>query len=72
VPPLTPEAQTLQAARAAAASRRGPADSWEGRSLGDRCIVSRGGWPHVIVNAGSYGNIVRMFRAPGMLQSHTK
>jgi len=41
VPPLTPEAQTLQAARAAAASRRGPADSWEDRSLGDRCIVSR-------------------------------
>ena len=65
VPPLTPEAQTLQAARAAAASRRGPADSWEDRSLGDRCIVSRGGWPHVIVNAGSYGNIVRIVQSPG-------
>ncbi len=44
---------------------RGPSDSWEDRSLGDRCIVSRGGWPHVIVNAGSYGNIVRILQSPG-------
>ena len=65
VPPLTPEAQKSVAARAAAARARGPADSWEDRSLGDRCIVSRGGWPHVIVNAGSYGNIVRIVQSPG-------
>jgi hypothetical protein len=65
VPPLTPEAQKREAARAAARRGRGPADSWEDRSLGDRCIVSRGGWPHVVVNAGSYGNIVRIIQSPG-------
>lgn len=65
VPPLTAEARARVAARAEAAKRRGPADSWEDRSLGDRCIVSRGGWPHVIVNTGSYGNILRIMQTPG-------
>jgi hypothetical protein len=65
VPPLTPDARAREAARAEARRGRGPADSWEDRSLGDRCIVSRGGWPHVIVNAGSYGNIVRILQSPG-------
>jgi hypothetical protein len=67
VPPLTPAAVKREAARAAARRGRGPADSWEDRSLGDRCIVSRGGWPHVIVNAGSYGNIVRILQSPGFV-----
>jgi hypothetical protein len=67
VPSLTPEAQKRVAARAAAAKARGPADSWEDRSLGDRCIVSRGGWPHVVVNAGSYGNIFRIVQSPGFV-----
>ncbi len=65
VPPLTREAQQRVAARAEARRRRGPADSWEDRSLGDRCIASRGGWPHVIVNAGSYGNIFQILQSPG-------
>jgi hypothetical protein len=65
VPPLTREAQRREAARAELRRGRGPSDSWEDRSLGDRCIVSRGGWPHVIVNAGSYGNIFRIVQAPG-------
>ena len=65
VPPLTPGAQKRVAARAAAARGRGPSDSWEDRSLGDRCIVSRGGWPHVIVNPGSYGNLVQILQSPG-------
>jgi hypothetical protein len=65
VPPLTAEAQKAVAARAEAAKRRGPSDSWTDRSLGDRCIVSRGGWPHVVVNAGSYGNIIRIIQSPG-------
>jgi hypothetical protein len=65
VPALTPEARRREAARTEAARARGPADSWEDRSLGDRCIVSRGGWPHVIVNAGSYGNILRILQSPG-------
>ena len=42
------------------------------RSLGDRCIVSRGGWPHVIVNAGSYGNIVRIIQSPGLRRHHAR
>jgi hypothetical protein len=67
VPALTPEAQKRIAARAAALKGRGPADSWTDRSLGDRCIVSRGGWPHVMVNAGSYGNIVRILQSPGFV-----
>jgi hypothetical protein len=65
VPPLTPAARTRVAAQAEALKGRGPADSWTDRSLGDRCIVSRGGWPHVVVNAGSYGNIVRIVQSPG-------
>ena len=67
VPALTPDAQKRATARAAALKGRGPADSWTDRSLGDRCIVSRGGWPHVIVNAGSYGNIVRIIQSPGFV-----
>jgi hypothetical protein len=67
VPPLTPEAQKRAAAQAAALKGRGPSDSWTDRSLGDRCIVSRGGWPHVVVNAGSYGNIVRVVQSPGFV-----
>ena len=65
VPPLTADAQRREAARAVARRGRGPADSWEDRSLGDRCIVSRGGWPHVIVNPGSYGNIIQILQSPG-------
>jgi hypothetical protein len=65
VPPLTPEAQRREAARAEARRGRGPSDSWEDRSLGDRCIVSRGGWPHVVVNPGSYGNLVQIQQSPG-------
>ena len=67
VPALTPEAQKRAAAQAAALKGRGASDSWTDRSLGDRCIVSRGGWPHVIVNAGSYGNIVRIVQSPGFV-----
>jgi hypothetical protein len=65
VPSLTAAARTREAALAEARKGRGPSDSWEDRSLGDRCIVSRGGWPHVVVNAGSYGNIIRVLQSPG-------
>jgi len=67
VPALTANAQRREAARAQAAKARGPADSWTDRSLGDRCIVSRGGWPHVVVNAGSYGNLFRILQSPGFV-----
>jgi hypothetical protein len=38
IPPLTPAAQALATARAAAARAAGPADSADSRSLGERCI----------------------------------
>ena len=39
VPPQTDEARRRAAERAAARKGRGPADSWEDRSLYDRCIT---------------------------------
>ena len=39
IPALTPEAQKADAARALARSRRGPADSWTDRNLGERCLT---------------------------------
>ena len=64
IPPLTPEAQQGEAARAWARqhSGRGPADSYEDRSLYDRCIT-RGfptsGMPTI------YGNSSRIVQGPG-------
>ena len=54
IPPLTPEAQQRVAARAAARQMSGPADSWEDRSLYERCIT-RGilGLLPVIYNNGT-------------------
>ena len=39
LPPLTPEGRKRLAEREAAASSRGPADSWEDRPLPERCLV---------------------------------
>jgi hypothetical protein len=39
LPPLAPEGKRVLAARDAAASRRGPADSWEDRPLPERCLL---------------------------------
>ncbi len=39
LPPLTTEGQRRAAAREAARARRAPADSWEDRSLQERCIL---------------------------------
>jgi hypothetical protein len=64
VPPLTAEAQRRAAARAAArkASGRGPADSYEDRSLYDRCITR--GLPGSMMPA-IYGNQYQIVQAPG-------
>ena len=66
IPPLTPEAQKRAAARAAARAQarsgRGPADSWEDRSLYERCI-SRG-LPGSMMPA-IYGNSYRIVQGPG-------
>jgi hypothetical protein len=64
IPPLTPDAQARDAARTLArqTSGRGPADSYEDRSLYDRCLT-RGfptsGMPTI------YGNSSRIVQGPG-------
>ena len=66
IPPMTPDAQKRIAARAAArkASGRGPADSWEDRSLYDRCITR--GYPGSMLPA-IYGNQYEIVQAPGFV-----
>jgi hypothetical protein len=48
LPPLTPDAVQAQAARAAAQLVRGPADSWEDRSLNERCLVNETFGPPIL------------------------
>lgn len=64
IPPMTPDAQQRIRARNAArkASGRGPADSWEDRSLYDRCITR--GYPGSMLPA-IYGNQYAIVQAPG-------
>jgi hypothetical protein len=64
IPPMTPEATQRIAAQAAARrnSGRGPADSWEDRSLYDQCI-SRG-LPGSMIPA-IYGDSYQIVQAPG-------
>src|SRR5687768_2142885 len=66
IPPLTPQGQARQAARAEArrTSGRGPADSYTDRSLYDRCI-SRG-VPGSMMPA-IYGNSYQIVQAPGFV-----
>ena len=60
LPPLTPEAQHRAAAREAARRGRGPADSWEDRSLTERCIHYRP-LPRLPT---SYNNVHQIFQTP--------
>ena len=62
LPALTSEARTRAAAEQAARQGRGPADSWEDRSLWDRCITV--GLPAVMFPTG-YNNNVQILQAPG-------
>lgn len=55
IPPLTPEAQKRAADRRAATLSRGSADSWEDRSLWERCITR--GLPEGMLPAGYNNNI---------------
>jgi hypothetical protein len=64
VPPQTAEAQTRAADRQAARKGRGPADSWEDRSLYDRCITR--GIPGSMMPA-IYGNSYRIHQSPGVV-----
>jgi len=60
-PPLTPEAKEKAAARVEARRRRGPADSWEDRSLPERCILNHGVPP---LPTG-YNNNYQILQTPG-------
>ena len=64
IPALTDEATARQASRAQARARtgRGPADSWDDRSLFDRCITR--GLPAVMFPA-IYNNNERIVQGPG-------
>lgn len=62
LPALTAEARARAAAERAARAGRGPADSWEDRSLWDRCITV--GLPAVMFPTG-YNNNVQILQAPG-------
>ena len=64
IPALTPEAEKRIAARAEArrSQGRGPADSWEDRSLYDRCITR--GLPGSMMPA-IYGNSYQIVQGPG-------
>ena len=64
VPPQTSEAQQRAAARQAARKGRGPADSWEDRSLYDRCITR--GIPGSMMPA-IYGNSYQIQQGPGVV-----
>jgi hypothetical protein len=64
VPPTVPEAQKRAAARAAARAGRGPADSYEDRSLYDQCI-SRG-LPGSMMPA-IYGNSYEIHQGQGFV-----
>src|SRR6188508_2185148 len=62
LPALTAEARQRAAAATQARRGRGPADSWEDRSLWDRCITV--GLPSVMFPTG-YNNNVQILQAPG-------
>jgi hypothetical protein len=67
LPPLTPAAQARADARAAADRNdqlgRGPADSWEDRSVPERCILGFNAGPPM--TPGAYNNNVQLFQVPG-------
>jgi hypothetical protein len=64
IPPTTPEAGQRAAARAAARAGRGPADSYEDRSLYDQCITR--GLPGSMMPA-IYGNSYQIHQGPGVV-----
>ena len=64
LPALTADARQRAAVAEAARKARGPADSWEDRSLWDRCITV--GLPRVMFPTG-YNNNVAILQAPGLV-----
>jgi hypothetical protein len=67
-PPLTPEASARRASKEAARRGRGPADSWEDRNVGERCLVAfNTGYPMI---PRLYNNYVQIFQSPGHVVIH--
>jgi hypothetical protein len=64
VPPLNEEGRQRAAAIAALAATRGPADSFEDRSLWDQCITR--GLPGSMM-PGVYGNVYEILQGPGYI-----
>ena len=64
IPPLTPEAQKRAAARRAETATHGPADSYENRSLFERCITR--GAPEGLL-PGPYNSNLHLLQAPGYI-----
>jgi hypothetical protein len=69
VPPLTPQGQKRHAERRAAARTHGPADSYENRSLQERCITR--GLPEVTL-PGPYNNNLQIVQTPAYVMLQTE
>jgi hypothetical protein len=69
MPPQTPEAQQRIAARRAVARSHGPADSYEDRSLFERCLTR--GVPDGML-PGPYNNNMQLIQTPGYVVIFTE
>ena len=69
IPPMTPEGQKRMAARRAEVAAHGPADSYENRSLFERCITR--GAPEGLL-PGPYNNNLQVLQAPGYVVLFTE
>jgi hypothetical protein len=69
IPALTPEGQQRLAARRAEAKTHGPADSYENRSLFERCLTR--GVPEGML-PGAYNNNMQLMQMPGYVVIFTE
>ena len=69
MPPQTPDARARLAARRAEARTHGPADSYENRSLQERCITR--GLPEVTL-PGPYNNNLQIVQTPAYVMLQTE
>ncbi len=69
MPPQTPQARERLAARRAEAKTHGPADSYENRSLFERCLTR--GVPETLL-PGPYNNNLQIVQAPQYVILHTE
>jgi len=69
LPPQTPQARERLAARRAEARTHGPADSYEHRSLFERCLTR--GVPEMLL-PGPYNNNLQIVQAPHYVVLHTE